>query len=59
MRGSYSLKRVLPAMVPEFVGAYDALDVSEGGAASAGYLGLIERSEEQRYVWVVVCDDAA
>lgn len=38
-RGSFSLKRVLPAMVSGFT--YDDLDVSVGGQASAAYAEII------------------
>ena len=34
MRGSYSIKYVLPALVPEL--SYNDLDIKEGGAASIG-----------------------
>ena len=47
MRGSYSLKRVMPAMVPEYAEAYSNLAVGGGSEASASFLRLLERAEEQ------------
>ena len=38
-RGSFSLKYVLPAMVPGFT--YEDLDVSDGGQASAAYAEIV------------------
>ncbi|NNJ52603.1 MAG: DUF2779 domain-containing protein, partial [Ignavibacteriaceae bacterium] len=35
MKGSYSIKAVLPALVPEL--SYDELEINEGGLASAAY----------------------
>ncbi|NNJ52310.1 MAG: DUF2779 domain-containing protein, partial [Ignavibacteriaceae bacterium] len=35
MKGSYSIKAVLPALVPEL--SYDELEINEGGLASATY----------------------
>ena len=41
MRGSYSIKYVLPALVPEL--SYNDLDIKEGGTASnTFYLWLME-----------------
>ena len=39
MQGSYSIKKVLPALVPGL--NYDELEISEGGAASRGFEGLM------------------
>lgn len=39
MRGSYSIKKVLPVLVPEL--SYNDLNIQEGGMASLGYLHLI------------------
>ncbi|MDA8626417.1 DUF2779 domain-containing protein [Flavobacteriaceae bacterium] len=39
MKGSYSIKYVLPAMVPEL--SYNDLDIKEGGAASNTFLSLV------------------
>ena len=44
MGGSYSLKRVLPAMVPDFEHSYSNLAIGEGGAASSEFLSLIENA---------------
>ncbi len=35
MQGSYSIKAVLPALVPEL--SYEGLDISDGGSASIAY----------------------
>jgi hypothetical protein len=42
-RGSFSLKRVLPVLVPEL--SYENLDVAEGGAASAELERMLLRGE--------------
>ena len=39
MRGSYSIKSVLPALVPEL--SYNNLDIKEGGAASNTFLSMV------------------
>lgn len=39
MRGSYSIKRVLPSMVPGF--SYDALAIGDGGTASATFAAMV------------------
>ncbi len=48
MKGSYSIKYVLPALVPEL--SYSDLDIQEGGTASAIFsqmmLGMFEGDEE-------------
>jgi hypothetical protein len=38
MKGSYSIKAVLPALVPEL--SYDTLEINEGGLASIAYESL-------------------
>jgi hypothetical protein len=38
MRGSYSIKEVLPAMVPDM--SYDGLQVADGAAAMQAYLDM-------------------
>jgi hypothetical protein len=43
MNGSYSLKRVLPVLVPEMT--YDALEISDGEMASEAYFALEEISD--------------
>jgi hypothetical protein len=49
MRGSYSIKYVLPALVPEL--SYADLAIQEGGTASAVFsqmmLGLFDGDEEE------------
>ncbi|MCF8236472.1 MAG: hypothetical protein K9G67_16310 [Bacteroidales bacterium] len=40
MQGSYSIKKVLPALVPEL--SYDSLEISEGGSASRGFENLMQ-----------------
>ena len=38
MKGSYSIKAVLPALVPEL--SYDELEINEGGLASIAFESL-------------------
>ncbi len=45
MQGSYSIKKVLPALVPEL--KYDDLEISEGGSASRGFEELKELEDGQ------------
>lgn len=46
MRGSYSIKKVLPALVPEL--SYKDLNIQEGGIASSTYANLhLVQNEEQ------------
>jgi len=42
MRGSYSIKYVLPALVPEL--SYNDLDIKEGGTASNTFLSMINET---------------
>jgi len=44
MNGSYSIKAVLPALVPEL--SYDDLEIGEGGTAMAAFEGLLNVSDE-------------
>ena len=44
MRGSYSIKYVLPALVPEL--SYNDLDIKEGGAASNTFLSMVNGTFE-------------
>jgi hypothetical protein len=44
MRGSYSIKAVLPALVPEL--SYNELDIKEGGTASNAFLSMVNGSFE-------------
>lgn len=39
MKGSYSTKYVLPALVPEL--SYDGLPIKEGGTASNTFLSMV------------------
>ena len=39
MRGSYSIKSVLPALVPEL--SYNDLEIKEGGTASNTFLSMV------------------
>jgi hypothetical protein len=43
--GSYSLKDVLPALVPEL--SYDNLEISVGGMASSAWLHMIQSKDEE------------
>lgn len=46
MKGSYSIKYILPALVPEFAEAYESLDlVHNGGEAMNAYASLGELDE--------------
>jgi hypothetical protein len=42
--GSYSIKKVLPALAPEL--SYDQLEISDGGMASSEWLRMIQASDE-------------
>ena len=44
MRGSYSIKYVLPALVPEL--SYNDLEIKEGGTASNTFLSMVNGSFE-------------
>ena len=44
MRGSYSIKAVLPALVPEL--SYNDLDIKEGSTASNTFLSMLNGSFE-------------
>jgi hypothetical protein len=44
MRGSYSIKSVLPALVPEL--SYKDLEIKEGGTASNTFLSMVNGSFE-------------
>ena len=49
MRGSYSIKYVLPALVPEFESAYRDLNlIHHGGEAMQAYAAMIRMNEVQR-----------
>jgi hypothetical protein len=45
MNGSYSLKAVLPALIPEM--SYGDLEIREGGMASACFLKLAQVQDEE------------
>jgi len=44
MKGSYSIKAVLPALVPEL--SYDDLEIKEGGTASNTFLSMVNGTYE-------------
>ncbi|MFH0812002.1 MAG: hypothetical protein V2A69_04080 [Pseudomonadota bacterium] len=44
MRGSYSLKEVLPALVPELT--YEKMEISDGQMASSAYLRIWELEDK-------------
>lgn len=44
MKGSYSIKYVLPALVPEL--SYNDLDIKEGGTASNTFLSMVNGTFE-------------
>ncbi|NQY74817.1 MAG: DUF2779 domain-containing protein, partial [Candidatus Margulisbacteria bacterium] len=43
MKGSYSIKAVLPTLVPEL--SYDTLDISKGDSASRTYMALHKEND--------------
>ena len=43
--GSYSIKVVLPALVPEL--SYDNMDISDGAAASSAWLRMIQSKDDE------------
>jgi hypothetical protein len=43
MNGSYSIKKVLPSLVPQL--SYDGLEIGEGGAAMAAFEGLLKTTD--------------
>lgn len=45
MNGSYSIKQVLPALVPEL--SYKDLEIGEGGAAMAAFEGLLKIGDKK------------
>ena len=44
MKGSYSIKAVLPALIPEL--SYQDLDIKDGGNASSTFLSMVNGSFE-------------
>ncbi len=46
MKGSYSIKQVLPALVPGFT--YDDLAIGDGGSASHAFMSLISEKDEKK-----------
>ena len=42
MKGSYSIKKVLPALMPEFEDGYSSLTISDGGTASLVYAQMTD-----------------
>ncbi|MBN8701647.1 MAG: DUF2779 domain-containing protein [Bacteroidetes bacterium] len=44
LRGSYSIKQVLPCLVPEL--SYDSLNIANGGTASATFSAIVEGTFE-------------
>ena len=46
MQGSYSIKKVLPALVPEL--SYDELAIGNGGDASTAFYHLREETDEEK-----------
>jgi len=45
MKGSYSIKKVLPALVPGL--SYDGMDIEDGGAASSSFMKLFDESDPE------------
>ncbi len=46
MKGSYSIKAVLPALVPGF--GYDGLDIADGGTASNAFANLYYEKDQKK-----------
>jgi hypothetical protein len=46
MKGSYSIKQVLPAMVPGF--SYDNLAIGDGGSASHAYMSIFSETDPEK-----------
>jgi hypothetical protein len=46
MKGSFSIKSVLPALVPEF--SYENLDINKGEMASTAFEGLYLENDENK-----------
>jgi hypothetical protein len=46
MKGSYSIKQVLPALVPGF--SYDNLAIGDGGSASHAFMSLFSESDPEK-----------
>ena len=42
MKGRYSIKNVLPALVPDLT--YDTLNIQEGGMASSSFLSMVNNT---------------
>jgi hypothetical protein len=42
MQGSYSIKKVLPALVPECASSYKQLEIADGGTASSLFLQMMQ-----------------
>ena len=45
MRGSYSIKQVLPALVPGF--GYDEMEIADGSTASLAFRNLYYEEDEE------------
>lgn len=45
-RGSYSIKHVLPALVPGF--SYEGLEIADGGSASTAFRNLYSEADKQK-----------
>jgi len=43
MQGSYSIKKVLPALVPDL--SYEGLQIADGGTASVSFEQLLEETD--------------
>lgn len=43
MKGSYSIKKVLPALVPHL--SYEGMDIADGGTASSSFMRLFNESD--------------
>jgi hypothetical protein len=48
MKGKYSIKYVLPALVPDL--SYDTLDIRDGGTASNTFLAMVNGTFEEDFI---------
>jgi hypothetical protein len=46
MKGSYSIKQVLPALVPGF--GYDGLEIADGGSASHAFMSMHSETDREK-----------
>jgi len=52
MKGSYSIKSVLPALVPELT--YKDLEIQNGGSASSIFVQMVQSLKRETIYWLIV-----